>query len=51
MNGDHIIEIDYLSRSIFDETPSLNADAPIQEDEIVPIIELEHNNLPRYNGE
>jgi len=51
INGDHIIEIDYLSRSLFDETPSLVADAPIQEDEIVPIIELEHNNLSRYNGE
>jgi hypothetical protein len=51
MNGDHRIEIDYLSRSIFDETPSIVVDAPIQEDEILPIIELEHNHLSRYDGE
>jgi hypothetical protein len=50
-NGNHLIEIDYLSRSIFDETPSIIADVRMQEDEIVPIIELEHNNLSRYDGE
>jgi hypothetical protein len=51
INGDHLIEIDYLSRSIFDEIPSVIADVRIHEDEIVPIIELEHHNLSRYNGE
>jgi hypothetical protein len=50
-HGNHLIEIDYLSRSIFDETPSIIADVRMQEDEIVPIIELEHNNLSRYDGE
>jgi hypothetical protein len=50
-NDNHLIEIDYLSRSIFDESPSIIADVRMQEDEIVPIIELEHNNLTRYNGE
>jgi hypothetical protein len=50
-NGNHLIEIDYLSRSIFDETPSIIADVRMREDEIVPIIELEHNNLSRYDGE
>ncbi|CAF0986515.1 unnamed protein product [Rotaria sp. Silwood1] len=44
---DPVLGVESLSRSIFDETPSLIGDVRIQEDEIVPIIELEHNNLSR----
>ncbi|CAF2403790.1 unnamed protein product [Rotaria sp. Silwood2] len=51
INIDPIIGIESLSRSIFDETPSLIGDVRMQEDEIVPIIELEHNNLSRYDDE
>lgn len=50
-NGDHPVEVDYLSHSVFDETPSIVADVRMQEDEIVPIIELEHINVSRYDGE
>jgi hypothetical protein len=50
-NGDDIIEIDHLSRSMFEETPSIIGEVRTQEDEIVPIIELEHSNLSRYDGE
>ena len=39
-----LIEVDYLSRSIFDETPSLIPDVRLREDEIAPIIELEHHH-------
>ena len=52
LRDDRVVAIDYLSRSIFDETPSLIVDARLrEEDEILPIIELEHNNLSRYDGE
>jgi hypothetical protein len=51
INDEHVGEVEYLSRSIFDETPSLVAVARMQEDEIVPIIELEHCNLSRIDGE
>ena len=51
INDEHVIGVEYLSKSIFDETPSLVAGARMQEDEIVPIIELEHYNLSRYDGE
>ncbi|CAF1156141.1 unnamed protein product [Rotaria sordida] len=44
-NIEHVIGIESFSRSIFDETPSLIGDIRIQEDEIIPIIGLEHNNL------
>jgi hypothetical protein len=51
INDQHRIDIDYLSRSIFDETPSMIGDVRMQEDEIIPIVELEHNHLSRYDGE
>jgi hypothetical protein len=52
-SGDHTRGLESLSRSIFDETPSLIADVRMheEEEEIVPIIDLEHNNLSRYDGE
>ncbi len=48
MTGDPVMGMESLSRSIFEETPSLFVDGRIQEDEIIPIIELEQNNLSRY---
>ena len=46
-SGNGLIEIDYLSH----ETPaSLIPDVRMREDEIIPIIELEHNYLSRSNG-
>ncbi|UJR20860.1 hypothetical protein I4U23_023970 [Adineta vaga] len=39
------------SRSIFDEIPSLLVEGHMHEDEIIPIMELAHNNLIRYTSE
>ena len=49
INDEHVLGVDYPSKSVFDETPSFVGDARMQEDEIVPIIE--HYNLSRYDGE
>jgi hypothetical protein len=50
-HSDHGMGLECLSRSIFNETPSLAGDARMQEDEITPIIELEHYNVSRYDGD
>ena len=49
--NDRLLHFDDLSRNILDEPSSIMADVRIQEDEITPIIELEHSNHSRYDGE
>ena len=47
----HSKPVEPNSRTIFNETPSILGEIPVQPDEITPIIELEHFNLSRYDGE
>ncbi|CAF1347590.1 unnamed protein product [Adineta steineri] len=49
-NGTPALVTEFGSRSFFEEVPSFVAETPLQQDEVEPIIELEHNTLSRYDG-